>query len=1101
MAEPTQPSGAVFLSYASQDAEAAKRICAALRAAGVEVWFDQNELTGGDAWDAKIRGQVASCALFLPVISAATQARLEGYFRIEWKLAAQRTHAMADEKAFLLPVVIDDTRDAEARVPAEFKAVQWTRLPGGETPEKFCARVKALLGGASTPARADVGARLDRAQIAADPEGRGQAAPLRKPRPWFLPAGLALGLAVAALALWRPWEKSPPAASVARLSPKQAEPVLLSPARQLADRANALSLKKYNSTADDFAAAEGLFKQALALDQNDAEIWAIASQFNTAIRTRGFDDAPARRETARSQAERALKLDSNSTEGLFALGRWQRDNDPDRTVAEKTFQAVLARAPEHEGAIGNLGTMYGRQDRVEEALALFERAARNPATAPLARYSQYLTYFGHWRFEEAERAVRASIAAEPSSNSVTGLAMLLLTAKGDAASAVWALADLPAANRNEHRAVWMSAFAHLAAREPDAALTALRRLTADFVQDNWFVGPTAYWVGRAHAQASRGEAARIAFEAGLAVMDAKLKAASDDYTLHVARGELLAWLGRTEEALREARTATELAGGRDELFWFISPVRIYAALGRADEAMPLLEKLSAREGKAVQWPLTPALLRIDPLWDKLRGDVRFQALCIEPATVERKTVAVPSAPPIDQKSVAVLAFANLSDDKGNEYFSDGISEELLNVLAKIPGLKVTARTSAFYFKGKEVPIPEIAQKLGVAYVVEGSVRKVGTQVRIAAQLIKAADGFQVWTDSFTRELKDIFAVQDEIAGLIAKNLELKMGMASSVTRREVKPEAYRLLLQARFFAQRENRDGRLRSLEYYRRAIVEDPGYAQAWGELARVYAMLARYGDLPMQEGIGEARTAAERALELNPAEPSGSNALGWVQRLADWDWHGARKSFARALALAPDDPTFLSDDAVILWNTGQEDEAITLARRAIERDPLSARAHCTLGELLSMANRDAESVQIFSRAIELSPELEAYHALRATNLCRLQRYAEAEASLAGEPNEGFRLMAESVNARQRGDLVASVKARGELIARHGARMVGWIGLVYAHQGENDQAFAWLERAAREHDRMIPWMRNHNYLRGLHADPRWPVFLKKIGLSDEQLK
>ena len=146
---------AVFLSYASQDAAAAQRICEALRTAGVEVWFDQNELTGGDAWDAKIRGQVASCALFLPVISAATQARLEGYFRIEWKLAAQRTHAMADEKAFLLPVVIDDTRDTEARVPAEFKAVQWTRLPGGETPEKFCARVKALLRGGDVAGVAD----------------------------------------------------------------------------------------------------------------------------------------------------------------------------------------------------------------------------------------------------------------------------------------------------------------------------------------------------------------------------------------------------------------------------------------------------------------------------------------------------------------------------------------------------------------------------------------------------------------------------------------------------------------------------------------------------------------------------------------------------------------------------------------------------------------------------------------------------------------------------------------------------------------------------------------------------------------------------------
>src|SRR6187431_743136 len=140
---------AVFLSYASQDAEAAKRICEALRAAGVEVWFDQSELVGGDQWDQKIRGQIGSCGLFVPLISANTQARLEGYFRLEWKLAAHRTHTMADERTFLLPILIDGTRDAEARVPAEFKTVQWTKLPSGETPPAFAARVKRLLEGES----------------------------------------------------------------------------------------------------------------------------------------------------------------------------------------------------------------------------------------------------------------------------------------------------------------------------------------------------------------------------------------------------------------------------------------------------------------------------------------------------------------------------------------------------------------------------------------------------------------------------------------------------------------------------------------------------------------------------------------------------------------------------------------------------------------------------------------------------------------------------------------------------------------------------------------------------------------------------------------
>ena len=670
----SETSKAVFLSYASQDAVAAKKICAALRAAGVEVWFDQNELTGGDAWDAKIRGQVASCALFIPVISAATQARLEGYFRIEWKLAAQRTHAMADEKAFLLPVVIDDTRDAEAKVPAEFKAVQWTRLPGGETPEKFCARVKALLGG-----------------------------------------------------------------EVARIF---------------------------------------------------------------------------------------------------------RPVNPDNT---------------------------GQETRA----------------TPRPRY-----------------------------------------------------------------------------RVPAAA---------------WLV---------------------LALAAGLGVVG-------------------------------------------------------YIALR---------PKPTASQGK-------------------------------RPPTAEKS-----AAPTTDAKSVAVLPFANLSDDKANEYFSDGISEELLNVLAKVTGLKVTARTSAFFFKDKQVPIAEIAKQLGVAYVVEGSVRKAGDKVRITAQLIKADDGFRVWSETFSRDLKDIFAVQDEIAGLIAKNLEIKMGMASSVVR-EVNPEAYSLLLQARFFAQRESSEGRKQSIAYYRQAIAKESDYALAWAEMARVYAMLGRFGGMPMREAMLETRAAAQKALILNPDEPYGLNALGWVQRLADWDWRGARKSFLQAVALAPDNPTTLSDAAVLLFNIGQTEEALTLARRGVVRDPLSARAHFSLGEILTNSDRDAEGVEVLSHAIKLAPESEAYQAVLGTVFSRQGRFAEAEASVEREPSEAYRLMARAVVATAHGVPAASSKARDELITQYGVRMAGWIAIVYAAQGDRDQAFVWLERAAQERDRMIPWVKEYFYLRSLYSDARWPEFLHKLGLADDQLK
>src|SRR6478736_5383348 len=569
-------SRAVFLSYASQDTEAAKKICDALRAAGVEVWFDQSELVGGDQWDAKIRGQIGSCALFMPVVSASTQARREGYFRIEWRLAAQRTHAMADGTAFLMPVVIDATRDADALVPAEFKGVQWTKLPGGETTAAFVARVKKLLEG-------DVAGVDDPGPASARP-ATGRRPPVSKWW-WALPVfGLTMALF---LVLKEGRHDAAPLPGSPAIPANPAAPAI-SEARQLAAKARAMSLDKYNSTADEYAAAEGLIKRALELDPNDGEIWAVSSQFNSIIRSRGFDHDPARYEAARSQAERALSLAPDSVEGRYALGRWQRDNDPDPAVAERTFKEVLAREPNHAGTLSALGTLYQRSGRYEEAVATLERLALQPSWRALARYSEFLAHFSRSNFPEAERCVRDSIATAPSSNSVAGLGMLLLTARGDAPGAVAALATVPAANRNEHRTLWMTAFAQLAARQPDDALRTLDRMSADYIQDNWFTGPKAYWVGRAHAQA-----------------------------------------GRTEAALAETRLLAELRQVNND-YWITNPARIFAVLGRADEAIPLLrEVVLNRTGKDWGWPLTPALLRLDPLWDKIRGDARFQQLLTE----------------------------------------------------------------------------------------------------------------------------------------------------------------------------------------------------------------------------------------------------------------------------------------------------------------------------------------------------------------------------------------------------------------------------------------------------------------------------------------
>ena len=576
---------AVFLSYASQDAEAARQLSAALRVAGVEVWFDQSDLVGGDAWDAKIRRQIKACALFVPIISANTQARLEGYFRIEWKLAAQRTHAMAEAKPFLLPVVVDDTADAAAHVPEEFRAVQWTRFAAGETPNAFCERVRGLLNAPGTTAPFTTAPFQGKSHVVTrtlQREGTISFSPVK------------LGLAVLG---------------------------------------------------------------ALGL---------------------GF--------------------------GLFTL------RDP----------APSAKAP--EASVG--------------------------------------------------KSSSASAGAGPE-----------------------------------------------AVRPPEAAAA---------------------------------------------------------------------------------------------------------------------------------------------------------------------------------KSIAVLAFANLSDDRATEYFSDGISEELLNLLAKVPGLHVAARTSAFFFKGKQAPVAEIAQKLAVAYVVEGSVRKAGNRVRITAQLVKAADGFPVWSDTFDRELKDIFALQDEIAGLIAHSLKLEIGV-TGVARGAMNEQAYQLHLQGRQAWSLRTPAGLERAEQCFDQALAIEPKFARAIMGRADVWSIRGmeqpEFMEFGRRPSPAQARIVAEieRALALEPDLAEAHASLGHVYWLG-WRVADAERALRRALTLDPNYATAHLWLGRVLQMDGRLDEALIEMKSAVDLDPLASRILDNYSYSLLLAGRLEESLVAADRAAALQPD----------NLQAIVRQAVALADL-GRPEEAI--------------------------------------------------------------------------------------------------
>jgi TolB-like protein/Tfp pilus assembly protein PilF len=686
-------AGAVFISYASQDAEAARRICEALRSGGVEVWFDQEGgLEHGDAWDAKIRTQIRECVLFVPIVSANTEARHEGYFRIEWELAADRAMGIAQGIPFILPVAVDETRELDALVPDRFRKVQWTRLPGGTvTPE--------------------VRARL--------------------------------------LKLW-------------------------------SHRVGTVS-----------------------------------------------------HEEARSGAQAAPAVQVPSA------------------------------------AVAKSGTRT---------------------------------------FAFAAAAIVIFVAA---------------------------------------------------------------------------------------------------------------------------------------------------AG------WWLTAVRNRTTAGAASAAQPA--------------PTAPVAAEAEPVH------------------------------PLHSQSIAVLPFTSTGTDKENEYLSDGISEDLLGALAGVPGLKVAARTSSFYFKGKQVPIADIAKQLGVAYVVKGSVGREGGRIQIGVKLISAADGAEVWSENFDREMRDLPALRDEMAARIAKGLQLKLPGAPAGPKASVDPEAYRLFLAGRTQAELPGVAELKAGISCFQQAVAISPNFASAWAGLARADIQLARRGGIELSVAYDQARTAAAKAAALEPESPDVLLAQGWVRRTADWDWKGALKAFRQAIELRPDNADALEDASVLVFNVGRTDEGIEMASHAAELDPLNAADQLNLSRLFEYKGEMAKAEQAARRGLALAPDGQRLHGLIALLLAELGHPQKADDEVELETDDLSRHTAVAYIAMFRNQRVrAAAQARHiEAMAqerRSSADVHSIAAEIYASMGEKDLAFVALGKALAERDPACAWYKENNFLQNLHGDPRWPDLLKKVGLTDEQL-
>ncbi|MCB0571594.1 MAG: hypothetical protein KDC66_17610 [Phaeodactylibacter sp.] len=354
----------------------------------------------------------------------------------------------------------------------------------------------------------------------------------------------------------------------------------------------------------------------------------------------------------------------------------------------------------------------------------------------------------------------------------------------------------------------------------------------------------------------------------------------------------------------------------------------------------------------------------------------------------------------DKRSIAVLPFLNMSSDPENEYFSDGITEEILNALCREEALKVTARTSSFVFKGKTEDVRAIGQKLNVETVLEGSVRKAGNRVRITAQLINTEDGYHLFSETYDRTLDDIFAVQDEIAASISNKLKEQLGLVGEKMqvqegRAPADPEAYNLYLKGLYHWNQYTPESAAAAIDYYRQALSIDPQFAKAWALLSFCYSYLAAIGAMPAEASLPHARKAAEKALALDNKQELAYCALAGVSMFLDWDLDAAFSAFEKAHTINPNNTAYHYTYALLLNITGAYDEGIALLEHTLQLDPVSLIAHTFLAELLLCSGRFGEALQLTEKALGLFPQSEMLPFHKAWALMGLSRYTEAESTL----------------------------------------------------------------------------------------------------------
>jgi serine/threonine protein kinase/Tfp pilus assembly protein PilF len=449
----------------------------------------------------------------------------------------------------------------------------------------------------------------------------------------------------------------------------------------------------------------------------------------------------------------------------------------------------------------------------------------------------------------------------------------------------------------------------------------------------------------------------------------------------------------------------------------------------------------------------------------------------------------------EKVSIAVLPFLDMSPKKDQEYFTDGLAEELINVLSRNPKLRVVARTSAFSFKGKNEDLRTIGKKLGVGTILEGSVRKEGKRIRITAQLIKTTDGFHLWSQKYDLQMNDVFEVQDQIATSVAETLKVTL-LEDRRPEYQPKPEAYNAYLQGRhLLMNRTNKKNLEEVKQYFQQAVQIDPNYSPIWEGLATLYVILAEQGYMPVNEGFAMARQYVEKALQLDPHSSDALTRLAGIQLVHDWNWPAADATFKRAMVVDPENAEVLGWVSTLEAVLGHLDKAIKMNQRAIEKDPLFFPLQFNQGEYYYAAGRLEEAEAAFKIVTELNSEWGGAHARLGCVYLALSKQEAALTEIRKEPNERSRLYGLALVHHAAGKSDESDRALDELIGKYQDGMASQIAAVYAYRRETDKAFEWLDRAYQLHDSGLAYVKIEPLFRNLHADPRWRTFLTKMNL------